>query len=84
MILYSIYSVLHALHPPLKQNIKEVWKKPSHRHMPVNITQVDEYPGLCSDTDFIKKSASQGMFFYRIPYFLFGENIYANRKLTWY
>lgn len=32
----------------------------------------------------LKKSASQGMFFYRIPYFLFGENIYANRKLTWY
>lgn len=62
-----MYSVLHALHPPLKQNIMEVWKKPSHRHMLLNITQVAEDPGLRSDTDL--KSASQGMFFYTIPIF---------------
>lgn len=42
-------------------------KKPSHRHMLLNITQVAEDPGLRSDTDL--KSASQGMFFYTIPIF---------------
>lgn len=66
-----MYSVLHALHPPLMQNITKLWKKPSHRHMLLNITQVAEDPGLRSDTDLKKKkkSASQGMFFYTIPIF---------------
>lgn len=81
-----MYSVLHALHPPLMQNITKLWKKPSHRHMLLNITQVAEDPGLRSDTDLKKKKKkclTRNVFLYN-PNFLFGENIYANRKLTWY